>query len=126
MKELSQRCVDSSEKFLRREFSPISRGTVSLKRRLKNGSVKQWLSTSRVGGDRAIDPQNPKTPIDTLILEALKQGDKNRGQLFDLTGKNYPLLVEALQHLKDRKLIETYFVTTGAIPVLTYRLHPGN
>lgn len=70
--------------------------------------------------------ETPETPIDTLIVAALKQGDKNRGQLFDLTCKNYPLLVEALEHLKNRNLIETYFVNTGEIPVLTYRLHPGN
>lgn len=48
-----------------------------------------------------------------MILQAHKQGDKNRGQIFDLTGKNYPFLVEVLQHLKDRKLIETYCVTVA-------------
>lgn len=61
-------------------------------------------------------------PIEHVILEALKQGDKNRGQLFDLTGKSYPLLVRALQHLKDQQHIETYFVPTGDVSVLTYRL----
>lgn len=61
-------------------------------------------------------------PIESVILEALQQGDKNRGQLFDLTGKSYPLLVRALQHLKDQNHIETYFVPTGDVSVLTYRL----
>lgn len=61
-------------------------------------------------------------PIDHIILEALQQGDKNRGQLFDLTGKSYPTLVRALQHLKDQNHIETYFIPTGDVPVLTYRL----
>ncbi|PSB26148.1 hypothetical protein [Stenomitos frigidus] len=61
-------------------------------------------------------------PIESIILEALQQGDKNRGQLFDLTGKSYPLLVRALQHLKDQRQIETYFVPTGDVSVLTYRL----
>ncbi len=60
--------------------------------------------------------------IENTILEALQQGDKNRGQLFDLTGKSYPLLVRALQHLKDQGHIETYFVPTGDVSVLTYRL----
>lgn len=61
-------------------------------------------------------------PIDDVILEALQHGDKNRGQLFDLTGKSYSALVPALQHLKDQNHIETYFVPTGDISVLTYRL----
>ncbi|MBW4693892.1 MAG: hypothetical protein KME27_19280 [Lyngbya sp. HA4199-MV5] len=61
-------------------------------------------------------------PIDRVILEALQQGDKNRGQLFDLTGKSYPRLVHALQRLKDQNHIETYFVPTGDVSVLTYRL----
>ena len=61
-------------------------------------------------------------PIESVILEALQQGDKNRGQLFDLTGKSYPRLVHALQHLKDQHQIETYFVPTGDVSVLTYRL----
>lgn len=61
-------------------------------------------------------------PIDRIILEALQQGDKNRGQLFDLTGKNYPLLVRALQRLKDQNHIETHFVPLGNVSVLTYRL----
>ncbi|MBW4473209.1 MAG: hypothetical protein KME45_22960 [Stenomitos rutilans HA7619-LM2] len=61
-------------------------------------------------------------PIDRLILEALQRGDQNRGQLFDLTGKSYPLLVNALQRLKDQNHIETYFVPTGDVSVLTYRL----
>jgi hypothetical protein len=61
-------------------------------------------------------------PIERVILEALQQGDKNRGQLFDLTGISFPLLVRALQHLKDQHQIETYFVPTGDVSVLTYRL----
>ena len=60
--------------------------------------------------------------IDRVILEALQQGDKNRGQLFDLTGKSYSTLVPALQHLKDQNHIESYFVPTWDISVLTYRL----
>ncbi|XGV95798.1 MAG: hypothetical protein ACAF41_24035 [Leptolyngbya sp. BL-A-14] len=60
--------------------------------------------------------------IDHVILEALRQSDKNRGQLFDLTGKSYPLLVRALQRLKDQNHIETCFVPLGNISVLTYRL----
>ncbi|MBW4579811.1 MAG: hypothetical protein KME42_09595 [Tildeniella nuda ZEHNDER 1965/U140] len=61
-------------------------------------------------------------PIESVILESLQQGDKNRGQLFDVTGKSYPLLVRALQHLKDQHHIETYFTPTGDVSVLTYRL----
>lgn len=57
-----------------------------------------------------------------MILEALKQGDKNRGKLYDCTGKNYPALVQSLEQLKSRKLIETYFVPRGKIFVLMYRL----
>lgn len=64
-------------------------------------------------------------PIDRIILEALQQGDKNRGQLFDLTGKSYPALVRALQQLKDQNHIETYFIPTGEVSVLTYRLRPS-
>jgi DNA-binding transcriptional ArsR family regulator len=58
-----------------------------------------------------------------VILEALQQGDKNRGELFDLTGKSYPIIVQALQKLKDKKLIESYFAPTETVSVLTYRLH---
>jgi len=64
--------------------------------------------------------------IESLILEALKQGDKNRGQLFDLTGKNYLALVPALQLLKKKELIETYFIPSGQVSVLTYRLRSGD
>ncbi|MBW4440656.1 MAG: hypothetical protein KME10_05335 [Plectolyngbya sp. WJT66-NPBG17] len=63
--------------------------------------------------------------IPQLILEALKQGDKNRGELFDLIGEGYPVLVPALQKLKDKKLIESYFAPTETVSVLTYRLHSG-
>ncbi|MGA7937473.1 MAG: hypothetical protein WCA35_28235 [Kovacikia sp.] len=64
--------------------------------------------------------------IETIILEALKQGDKNRGQLFDVTGKNYTVLVQVLQRLKGKGLIETHFVPSGEVSVLTYRLRPKN
>ncbi len=63
-------------------------------------------------------------PLEQAILTALQQGDKNRGQLFDLTGTSYPLLVQALQHLKHQNRIETDFVPDGAVFVLTYRLRP--
>ncbi|UBF29328.1 hypothetical protein K9N68_16715 [Kovacikia minuta CCNUW1] len=68
-------------------------------------------------------PNDSSDPIEHIILEALQQGDKNRGQLFDLTGKSYPILVQTLQRLKNKNLIETYFVPTGSISILTYRLH---
>ncbi|NJO42095.1 MAG: hypothetical protein HC769_01625 [Cyanobacteria bacterium CRU_2_1] len=61
--------------------------------------------------------------IAQIILEALQQGDKNRGELFDLTGKSYPILVQTLQQLKDKELIESYFAPTENVSVLTYRLH---
>lgn len=61
--------------------------------------------------------------ITQAILDALRQGDKNRGELFDLTGKSYPVIVQALQKLKDKKLIESYFAPTETVSVLTYRLH---
>jgi hypothetical protein len=60
--------------------------------------------------------------IESIILEALQQGDKNRGQLFDLTSKSYPVLVQALQHLETKQLIESYFVALEGQSVLTYRL----
>lgn len=63
--------------------------------------------------------------IPQLILEALKQGDKNRGELSDLIGEGYPVLVQALQKLKDKRLIESYFAPTETVSVLTYRLHSG-
>jgi len=63
--------------------------------------------------------------ISQLILEALKQGDKNRGELLDLIGEGYPAIVQALQKLKDKKLIESYFAPTETVSVLTYRLHSG-
>lgn len=66
---------------------------------------------------------NPDS-LEQIILNALQQGDKNRGELLDLTGKSYPALVEALQHLINGALIETYFAPTEKISVLTYRLRP--
>lgn len=60
--------------------------------------------------------------LEQIILNGLQQGDKNRGELLDLTGKSYPALVEILQHLTDRELIESYFAPTERISVLTYRL----
>jgi hypothetical protein len=68
---------------------------------------------------------DPKS-IDDIVLEALKQGDKNRGQLFDLTGKNYPVLGQALERLQSKELIEIYFVPGEIVSVLTYRLRSGN
>lgn len=70
-------------------------------------------------------PKLSPSAIEQIILEALQQGDKNRGELFDLTGKSYPILVQTLEKLKDRKLIETYFVPTASVSVLTYRLYSG-
>lgn len=67
-------------------------------------------------------PETTTNSTEQIVLEALKQGDKNRGQLFDLAGKNYPVLVQALQHLNSKELIESYFVPNGKISVLTYRL----
>ncbi len=61
--------------------------------------------------------------ITQAILDALQQGDKNRGELFDLTGQSYPVIVQALQKLKDKRLIESYFAPTETVSVLTYRLH---
>lgn len=69
--------------------------------------------------------QDASKEIPQLILEALKQGDKNRGELFDLVGEGYPVLVQALKKLKDKKLIESYFAPTETVSVLTYRLHSG-
>ena len=71
-------------------------------------------------------PETNTNSLENCILEALKQGDKNRGQLLDLTGQNYPVLVEALQHLISKELIEIYFVPSEKISVLTYRLRPEN
>ncbi len=67
--------------------------------------------------------EKPFSEIAPIVLEALQQGDKNRGELLDLTGKGYSVLVQALQQLKDRNLIESYFVPSGNISILTYRLH---
>jgi hypothetical protein len=64
--------------------------------------------------------------IAQIILDVLQQGDKNRGELFDLTGKSYDLLIQALQQLKDKKLIESYFVPTSDVSVLTYRLRSSD
>ncbi|MDX2214602.1 MAG: hypothetical protein SFY66_15030 [Oculatellaceae cyanobacterium bins.114] len=66
--------------------------------------------------------EDSSNQITQIILEALRQGDKNRGELFDLTGGGYPTLVQALQLLKDKKLIESYFTPTETVSVLTYRL----
>jgi hypothetical protein len=71
-------------------------------------------------------PETDTNSLENSILEALKQGDKNRGQLLDLTGRNYPVLVEALQHLKGKELIEIYFVPSEKVSVLTYRLRANN
>jgi hypothetical protein len=71
-----------------------------------------------------LNPKTSSNSIEDVILEALSQGDKNRGQLFDLTGKNYPALVQALQRLQSKALVEIYFVPSGTISVLTYRLKP--
>jgi DNA-binding HxlR family transcriptional regulator len=67
--------------------------------------------------------KDSSSAIAHIILEALQQGDKNRGELFDLTGKSYPVLIQVLQQLKDKNLIEIYFAPTMDISVLTYRLH---
>ena len=64
---------------------------------------------------------DPKS-IENIILEALKQGDKNQGELFDLTGKSYPALSQVLTQLQSKSLIEIYFVPTENIAVLTYRM----
>jgi DNA-binding HxlR family transcriptional regulator len=70
--------------------------------------------------------KDSSSAIAHIILEALQQGDKNRGELFDLTGKSYPVLIQVLQQLKDKNLIEIYFAPTMDISVLTYRLHSKN
>jgi predicted transcriptional regulator len=67
--------------------------------------------------------ENSSSELAQTILEALKQGDKNRGELFDLTGERYPVIAQTLQKLKDRQLIESYFAPTETVSVLTYRLH---
>ncbi|OLP20032.1 hypothetical protein BST81_01985 [Leptolyngbya sp. 'hensonii'] len=67
---------------------------------------------------------NSFSEIERIILEALRQGDRTQGELFDLIVKSYPTLTQTLRKLKDRKLIETYFVVTETIPILTYRLLP--
>lgn len=68
-------------------------------------------------------PKDSSNVTEHTILEALRQGDKNQGELFDLTGTGYPMLIQALQQLKDKQLIETYFVPTENLSVLTYRLY---
>lgn len=65
---------------------------------------------------------NPDSP-EQIILNGLQQGDKNRGELLDLIGKSYLALVETLQHLTDRELIESLFAPIERISVLTYRPH---
>jgi len=69
--------------------------------------------------------QDASKEISQLILEALRQGDKNRGELLDLIGEGYPVITQALQKLKDKKLIESYFAPTETVSVLTYRLYSG-
>ncbi|HEY9624031.1 MAG TPA: hypothetical protein V6C78_26975 [Crinalium sp.] len=60
--------------------------------------------------------------LEKAILIALRQGERNRGELSDLMGQPYTLLVPALDALLSRGLIESYFYTNGKLPVLTYRL----
>lgn len=63
------------------------------------------------------------SPIETAILDALKQGGRNRGELFDLTGQPYSRLVPVLDTLLTKQLIESYFnQDAGNLPILTYRL----
>ncbi|MBW4659014.1 MAG: hypothetical protein KME15_10085 [Drouetiella hepatica Uher 2000/2452] len=64
---------------------------------------------------------DPKS-TENIILEALQQGDKNQGELFDLTGKSYPALSQILLQLQSRNLIEIYFVPVDKVSVLTYRM----
>ncbi len=70
--------------------------------------------------------QSPHTTLEDAILNALKQGARNRGELFDLTGKPYSVLVPALKSLSSRELIDTYFQLQEHLCVLTYRLRPQN
>ena len=70
--------------------------------------------------------QSPHTTLEDAILNALKQGARNRGELFDLTGKPYAVLVPALNSLSSRELIESYFQLQDHLSVLTYRLRPQN
>lgn len=67
-------------------------------------------------------PKVDSNSIEQTILKALQKGDKNRGQLFDITGKNYPVLVRALQSLQSKALIEIYFMPQDSLSILTYRL----
>ena len=59
----------------------------------------------------------PRSPLQTKILELLKQGDKNQSDLLDATGVTRPELNSAIVALKDDRLVESYFD-----PCLTYRL----
>jgi hypothetical protein len=65
---------------------------------------------------------NSQLSIEKEILLLLRQGERNRGELSDLMGQPYSLLVPALNSLLSRGLIESYFRTGGNLPILTYRL----
>lgn len=68
-------------------------------------------------------PQLPALPsAEKAILLALRQGGRNRGELSDLTGQPYSLLVPTLDALLTRGFIESYFDLNETFPVLTYRL----
>jgi hypothetical protein len=61
-------------------------------------------------------------PIRRAILDALQQGDKTQGELFDLTQcRSYPVLNVHLKDLIDERQIEAYF-TDPPQSHLTYRL----
>jgi len=66
--------------------------------------------------------QTTPTSPEQAILMALRQGGLNRGELSDLTGQPYALLVPALNILLIRGLIESYFKVEEGLPVLTYQL----
>jgi hypothetical protein len=65
---------------------------------------------------------DPPVSIEKTILMLLRQGERNRGELSDLMGQPYSLLVPALDSLLSRGLIESYFQIGHNLPVLTYRL----
>jgi hypothetical protein len=102
----------------RRGETPAPRSTIRKDRCNSNKNFNH-----RIGEEVSLliakDSSNQTTQI---ILEALQQGDKTRGELFDLTGKGYPILVQALQQLIDKQLIESYFAPTETVSVLTYRI----
>ena len=60
--------------------------------------------------------------LESAVLAALKQGDRNRGELADLTQTAYAELVPTLHVLKRKRLIESYFQAQAHLPILTYRL----